>query len=71
LLTKYSKVFKFLFNKYALSRAQHSKVENFEYFGDKTINLAELSKLLRDHDLLSSTSVSSVSTAVATSRDAG
>jgi hypothetical protein len=46
------------------------KVENFEYFGDKSINLAELCKLLRDHDLLASTSVSSVSTAVATNRDA-
>jgi hypothetical protein len=28
------------------------KVENFEYFGDKSINLAEISKLMRDHDLL-------------------
>ena len=34
------------------------KVENFEYFGDKSINLAEICKLLRDHDLLQSTSVS-------------
>ena len=51
-LTRYSKVFKFLFNKYAMSRAQHMKVENFEYFGDKSINLAEICKLLREHDLL-------------------
>jgi hypothetical protein len=28
------------------------KVENFEYFGDKSINLAEICKLMRDHDLL-------------------
>ena len=56
ILTKYSKVFKFLFNKYALSRAQHMKVENFEYFGDKTINLPEICKLLRDHELLASIS---------------
>ena len=51
-LGKYAKVFKFLFNKYAMSRAQHMKVENFEYFGDKSINLAEICKLMRDHDLL-------------------
>lgn len=52
ILTKYSKVFKFLFNKYAMSRAQHMKVENFEYFGDKSINLAEICKLMREHELL-------------------
>lgn len=51
-LTRYSKVFKFLFNKYAMSRAQHMKVENFEYFGDKSINLAEICKLMREHELL-------------------
>lgn len=51
LMTKYQKVLKFLFNKYAMSRSQHKKVENFDYYGDKSINLAELNKLLRDHDI--------------------
>jgi hypothetical protein len=69
LLSKYSKVFKFLFNKYAMSRAQHMKVENFEYFGDKSINLAEICKLLRDHELLHSTSVSAASSTTSTSRE--
>ena len=51
ILQKYSKLFKFLFNKYAMSRAQHKKIQTFEYYGDKTINNAELNKLLRDHDV--------------------
>jgi hypothetical protein len=69
MLTKYSKVFKFLFNKYAMSRAQHMKVENFEYFGDKSINLAEICKFLRDHELLLSTSASAASSVASTTRD--
>ena len=50
ILHKYNKVFKFLFNKYAMSRSTHKKVQSFDYYSDKTINVAELSKLLRDHD---------------------
>ena len=34
-----------------MSRSQHKKVEMFEYYGDKTINLAELNKVLKDHDI--------------------
>jgi hypothetical protein len=69
-LTKYSKVFKFLFNKFAMSRAQHMKVENFEYFGDKSINLAEICKLMREHDLLAlSTQNSLLNHVSATSRE--
>lgn len=34
-----------------MSRSQHKKVQNFDYYGDKTINLAEVNKLLRDHDI--------------------
>lgn len=29
------------------------KVQGFDYYGDKTINLAEVNKLLRDHDITS------------------
>jgi len=50
LLRKYTKLLKFLFNKYAMSRSAHKRVESFDYYSDKTINVAELSKLLRDHD---------------------
>lgn len=35
ILSKYNKVFKFQFSKYAMSRSQHQKIEKFEYFGDK------------------------------------
>ena len=51
LIQKYAKVFKFLFNKYAMSRSQHKKVNNFDYYSDKTINIAEINKLLKDHDI--------------------
>lgn len=27
------------------------KVQSFDYYGDKTINLAEINKMLRDHDV--------------------
>lgn len=26
------------------------KIQSFDYYGDKTINLAEVNKMLRDHD---------------------
>lgn len=52
-MQRYSKLFKFLFNKYAMSRSQHKKVANFEYYSDKTINSAEINKLLKDHDVSS------------------
>jgi hypothetical protein len=60
LMQKYSKLFKYYFNKYALSRAQHSKVDKWEYYGDKQINVTEMCKLLRDHDLLASLANNSV-----------
>ena len=51
ILAKYNKTFKFLFNKYAMSRTMHKKVKNFDYYSDKTINIAEINKMLRDHDV--------------------
>ena len=62
ILAKYSKIFKFLFNKYALSRSSHQKVDIFEQQGDKLINVAEICKLLRDHDLIASLSQTSMLT---------
>ena len=34
-----------------MTRSQHKKIQNFEYFSDKSINVAEMNKLLRDHDI--------------------
>jgi hypothetical protein len=34
-----------------MSRSQHKKIQEFEYYGDKTINIAEINKLLKDHDI--------------------
>lgn len=48
---KYTKLFKFLFGKYAMTRTQTRKVENFDFYSDKTISQSELSKLLQDHDV--------------------
>jgi hypothetical protein len=45
------------------------KVEKFEYFGDKSINLAEISKLLRDHELLASNTSSNATSIASTSRE--
>ena len=42
------------------------KVENFEYFGDKSINLAEICKLLREHDLLALSTHNSILNHVST-----
>lgn len=36
-----------------MSRSQHKKIDDFNYYSDKTINLAEINKLLRDHDITS------------------
>ena len=51
ILQRYSKVLKFLFNKYAMSRSTHKKISSFDYYSDKTINVAEINKLLREHDV--------------------
>jgi hypothetical protein len=46
------------------------KVENFEYFGDKSINLAEICKLMRECELLAlSTQNSLLNHVSATSRE--
>ena len=48
---KHSKLFKYLFGKYAMTRTQTSKVDAFDFYSDKTINMAELNKMLRDNGL--------------------
>lgn len=48
---KHSKLFKFLFGKYAMTRTQTSKIDAFDFYSDKTINMVELNKMLRDHGL--------------------
>jgi hypothetical protein len=54
IMQKYNKLFKFMFNKYALSSVQFQKIQKFEFYNDKQINVAEICKMLRDHDLLAS-----------------
>ncbi len=54
ILTKYSKVFKYLFNKYAHSCGSHQKIEGFEQFGEKIISVAEISKMLKDYEIMAS-----------------
>jgi hypothetical protein len=48
---RYSKFVKFLFGKYAMTRAQITKAANFDAYADKTINLAEMTRLFRDHNV--------------------
>lgn len=69
LMQKYNKLFKFLFNKYALSSVQYQKIQKFEQYNDKLINVAELCKLLRDHDLLASLTQTSIMTQVVTTSE--
>jgi hypothetical protein len=51
-MKKYSKLWKFYFNKYANIGFSAKEIRNFDMLNDKhnTINLAELLKLLKDHD---------------------
>lgn len=51
-MKKYAKLWKFYFNKYANMCFSAKSIKNFDQLNDKhnTINLAELLKLLKDHD---------------------
>lgn len=51
-MKKYSKLWKFYFNKYANIGFSAKEIRNFDMLNDKhnTINLPELLKLLKDHD---------------------
>lgn len=60
ILQKYNKVFRFLFNKYALSLQSVSK-SSFEQYPDKQMSVAEMQKLLKEHELFTSNIASSVS----------
>lgn len=64
LLTKYSKIFKFLFHKYAYCGTQTSKLESFEQISDKSIGISEICKFLADHDLLVSLASSAILTQI-------
>ena len=52
LMKKYSKLWRNLFSKYANSCFSTKQINNFDQLGDKynTMNLAEMTKMLRDHD---------------------
>lgn len=52
-MKKYAKLWKFFFDKYANMCFSGKHIRNFDQLNDKlnTINLAELIKLLKDHDL--------------------
>ncbi len=54
LLAKYKKLFKYLFGKYANSQYSVKSVNSFDSIQGKkqTINNAELSRMLKDHDLM-------------------
>lgn len=51
-MKKYSKLWRFYFNKYANMCFSAKSIKNFDQLNDKhnTINLAELLKLMKDHD---------------------
>lgn len=48
---KFNKLYKFLFNKYSNSSYSVKNVNSFDHIKGKlkTINLAELAKMLKDH----------------------
>lgn len=54
LMKKYSKLWKNLFNKYANSCFSSKQIYNFDQLNDKlhTINMAEMTKLLKEHGTL-------------------
>ena len=62
ILAKYSKVFKYLFNKFAHSCGQHQRMDNFEQIVEKIISVAEVCKMLKDYDILASLASSNMLT---------